>query len=307
MAEASAPAFTQSSPTESPRLTPAVRGLLAANIGLYFLQVTIVQPADLANWLGYSPLHFPARWWTVLTYAFVHGGFWHLVLNLFGLWMFGPRVEHAWGARAFLPFYAAAAVGGWGAHAALVPGGGLIGASAAVLGVMVAYASRWPDDEVYFFGVLPMKVRWFVVALVVINLASGVLDSGAGGVGYFAHLGGLGAGWLYLRVAGLNQPASASRSRVETAPDLSDEPPRAIPRSGPKPRESRTEADDVLAKSKALFGAVRRSVPSSPRDAVRREALDRVLDKIARHGMASLTPDERTLLDDESRRLREPG
>ncbi len=130
-------------------------------------------------------------------------------------------------------------------------------------------------------------------------------DAGAGGVGYFAHLGGLGAGWLYLRVAGLNQPASAWRSRVETAPDLSDDPPRAIPRTGPKPRESRTEADDVLAKSKALFGAVRRPM-ASPRDAVRREALDRVLDKIARHGMASLTPDERTLLDDESRRLREP-
>jgi membrane associated rhomboid family serine protease len=306
MAEASAPAYLQSGPTESPRITPAVQALLVANVALYFLQVTIVQPVDLASWLGYTPTHFPARWWSPLTYAFVHGGFWHLALNLFGLWMFGPRVEHAWGTRAFLPFYAACALGGWGAHYAFMRGGGLIGASAAVLGVMVAYAARWPDDEVYLFGVVPVKVRWFVVGLVVMNLASSIMDSGTGGgVAYVAHLGGLVTGWLYLRVVGT--PASGWRSRVETAPDVSDDPPRAVPRSAPKPREPRTETDDVVAKSRALFGVGRRTPPRPLRDAVRREALDRVLDKIAQHGMGSLTADERVLLDDESRRLREPS
>lgn len=306
MAEASAPAYLQSGPTESPRMTPAVQGLLVLNVALYFLQATIVQPADVAAWLGYSPTHFPARWWTPATYAFVHGGFWHLALNLFGLWMFGPRVEHAWGTRAFLPFYAAAALGGWGAHYLFARGGGLIGASAAVLGVMVAYASRWPDDEVALFGVIPVKVRWFVVGLVVVNLVSSLLDAGGGGgVAYVAHLGGLVTGWAYLRLVGA--PSGGWRSRVETAPDLSDDPPRAVPRSAPKPREPRTETDDVVAKSRALFGGSRRSASRPPRDAVRREALDRVLDKIAQHGMGSLTSDERSLLDDESRRLREPN
>jgi membrane associated rhomboid family serine protease len=285
-------------------MTPAVQWIIAANVLVYFLQVTIVQPADVAAWLGYSPSLFPSRWWTALSYQFVHGGFWHIALNLFGLWMFGPRVEHAWGARAFTPFYLFCGLGGWLAHFALVQHGGLIGASAAVLGVMVAYASRWPDDEVYLFGVLPLKVRWFVVGLVVINLASGILDSGTGGVGYFAHLGGLAAGWLYLRISGLN--ATGWRSRVETAPDLPDEPPRAIPRGTQRAREPRSESDDAVAKSRALFSTVRRTSPSTAlRDPVRREELDRVLDKIARHGMGSLTSDERSLLDDESRRLRE--
>jgi hypothetical protein len=112
-------------------------------------------------------------------------------------------------------------------------------------------------------------------------------------------------GWAYLRIVGT--PAAGWRSRVETAPDLSDDPPRAIPRSVPKPRDPRSDTDDVVAKSRALFGAGRRVPARPPRDAVRREALDRVLDKIAQHGMGSLTSDERSLLDDESRRLREPN
>lgn len=300
---------TETAPPDAPRLTPVVQWVAAVAVALYFLQVTVVQPSDVSAWLGYEPGRFPARWWTPVTYTAVHGGFWHLALNLLGLCMFGPRVERVWGTRAFAGLFAVAALGGWAGHVAVVRDGGLIGASAAVLGVMVAYASRWPDDEVYLFGVIPMRIRWLIVGLVALNLANGLLDRGGVGVAYFGHLGGIAAGWLWVRVLG--GPGRGVRSRVQTAPEPTDEPPRAIPRGG-RPRGGlRGDAEhpdhDVVAKSRAALAAWRPSAPApAGRDPVRREALDRVLDKIASHGMQSLTADERALLDDESRRLQKP-
>lgn len=310
---------SDASQTDAPRLTPVVQGVLVASVASYFLQVTVVQPSAVAAWLGYEPRHFPGRWWTAVTYAVVHGGFWHLALNLLGLSMFGPRVERAWGTRGFLGLFALSALGGWAAHVVAVPSSGLIGASAAVLGVMVAYASRWPEDEVYLFGVIPLRIRWLILGLVAINLASGVLDRG-GGVAYFGHLGGLAAGWLTVRVIGGG--SRSGRSRVQTAPELTDDIPRAIPRAGGRGREAprgeaprgeapRGEAPhndrDVVARSRAALASWHPPTPApAGRDPVRREELDRVLDKIASHGMQSLTADERALLDDESRRLQKP-
>ena len=76
----------------------------------------------------------------------------------------------------------------------------LLGASAAVLGVLLAYAVRWPDDEVQIFPLfISMKVKWVVVLLGGINLLFGLTTAGAAsGVAYVAHLGGLAAGGVFL-------------------------------------------------------------------------------------------------------------
>jgi membrane associated rhomboid family serine protease len=303
MSEAPAPYLTESDPTDAPRITPAVQWIIGLNIVVYFLQVTIVQPADLQSALGFEPARFPAHWWGILTYAFAHGGFWHIALNLYTLWIFGPRVEHAWSAAEFTRFYLLCALGGSLTHFAFVRDGGvLIGASAAVLGVMVAYAARWPNDEVYLFGVIPVKVRWLVVGLVVVNLLSGLASDGAG-VAYLAHVGGIVAAWLYLRT--MHFSAERVRSHVATAPDYPEDGPRPVPRGSNRPREPRTETDDIVAKSRAILGApIRRPIATGKSEPKRREALDRVLDKIAATGMQSLTSDERRVLDEESKRLR---
>jgi membrane associated rhomboid family serine protease len=303
MPEAPASFTTTSDPTDAPRLTPAVQWLLALNVAIYFLQVTIIQPADLQSALGFDPARFPSHWWGVLSYAFAHGGFWHVALNMYTLWVFGPRVEHAWSAGEFTRFYIVCALGGAAAHALLGRDGGLlIGASAAVIGVMVAYASRWPNDEVYLFGVFPMKVKWLVIGMAVLNLVSGFWAGATdGGVAYLAHVGGIVAGYLYLKMAQLN--ADRGRTQVALAPDYPEDGPRPVPR-GTRPREPRSESDDAVAKSRALLSTGRRTMTASKMEPKRREALDRVLDKIAATGMHSLTTDERRLLDDESRRLR---
>jgi membrane associated rhomboid family serine protease len=295
---------------EISRSPTAVYWLIGLCVGVFFVQTTLVGDVNMANALGYAPGDLADRsLWTVATYMFVHGGALHLALNMWTLWLFGPRVERAWGASTFTWFYLWCGIGGWAAHYMFQREGGvLIGASAAILGVAVAYASRWPDEEVYFFGVVPMKVRWLVIFMALINIVMAVLDSGSlGGTAYAAHLGGMAAGWIYLR-APSTQSLDRFRRRIAPAPDYGDETPRPVPKSSARPRER--DVDDIVAQSKAAVARVR-PVVATPRvapTAVAEQpstALDAVLDKIAQEGMASLTTAEKLLLDEWSKKLRE--
>jgi membrane associated rhomboid family serine protease len=287
----------------------AVHWLIGLCVGVFFVQKTLVGDANMAQWLGYAKGDLQAgALWSIASYMFVHGGLAHLALNMWTLWLFGPRVERAWGSSTFTWFYLWCGLGGWAFHFMFQREGGvLIGASAAILGVAVAYASRWPDDEVLFFGIVPMKVRWLVVFMAVVNIVMAVLNQGSiGGTAYAAHIGGMVAGWLYLR-SPTAQSIDRLRKRIAPAPDYGDEPPRAVPRSSSRPRER--EVDDIVAQSKAAVARTRPVREAAPVATVPTPAtaLDAVLDKIAAKGMASLTSAEKLLLEEWSRRLRETG
>lgn len=289
---------------------PAVAWLLGINVALYFLQVTVVSPTDLYDGLGFhsQDLRDLGRaWWTIGTYMFVHGGFWHLALNMYTLWLFGPRVERAWTPGEFTRFYLFCGLGGWFLHLFMPGDGVLIGASAAVMGVMLAYATLWPHEMVYLFGVIPMTVRWLMVLVAVTNLLGGITATPGSDIAYLAHLGGLGAAWLYLRTSSAVNLARLRR-HVEPVPDLPEEDlPRAVPRS---PRAPQRDTDDVVTRSKRATqqratGGQAQPRPTAPAgnetDAAR---LDRVLDKISAQGISSLTHEELQLLDDASKRRR---
>jgi len=299
---------------EPSRSTPAVYWLIGLCVAVFFVQQTLVGDANMANALGYSPGDIAAHsLWTVVTYMFVHGGLMHLVLNMWTLWLFGPRVERAWGSSTFTWFYLWCGLGGWAFHYMFErQGAALIGASAAILGVAVAYASRWPDDEVLFFGIVPMKVRWLVVFMAIINVAFAVMDQGsADGTAYFAHIGGILAALIYLRTPNA-QSLDRFRRRIAAAPDYGDETPRPVPKNSSRPRDR--DVDDIVAQSKAAVARVRPAqqpatvatamVASAPPPST---ALDAVLDKIAAEGLTSLTTAEKLLLDEWSKRLRELG
>ena len=298
---------------ESPRMTRAVQALIAITVAIYFLQVAALGDRDVWNWLAFERSDLTHSLWTVVTYAFVHFGFWHILFNMYNLWIFGPRVEQLWSPGRFVAFYLWCALGGVMGHLMFGGGGMLMGASASVMGVMLAYAMHWPDDELLLFGVLPMKVKWLVAILVVANVIQGVGSftmSGASGssVAYTAHLGGLAFAWFYLRTPSA-QSLDRLRQRISPVADTPDEPPRAIPRSAPRPRERTNDrgsaSDEAVAKSKAVV--VKRHAPQAlPRSVndPRAEALNLVLDKISATGIESLTSDERRLLDDVSRTLR---
>ena len=101
---------------------------------------------------------------------FVHAWLAHIAFNMLTLWMFGPRLEHVWGTRSFLQFYIWCGLGGAIAHLIFAQHTAVIGASGAISGVLVAYALRWPDEEVYLFGVIPMKSRWLIAAMIGMNI-----------------------------------------------------------------------------------------------------------------------------------------
>jgi hypothetical protein len=211
-----------------------------------------------------------------------------------------------WVTGHFTRFYLWCGLGGLLAHALLVGGGVLIGASAAIMGVMLGYAINWPDEEVAVFGVIPMKVKWLVTLFVALNLVGGIamLGSAGGGIAYFAHLGGLAFGWLYMRMP---SPSALERlrPRVSQVPDETDEPPRAVPRSLPRNRERLSEIDEIVARSNAMSNRRNAAVmPPRKTETPGSGALDLVLDKISEHGLESLTPAERKLLEDFSKELR---
>ncbi len=289
-------------------VTPAVRWLLAVNVGVYFLQLVLFGSDNVAGWLGLAPEDFPGKWWTVGTYMFVHAGLMHLGLNMLMLWMFGPRMEREFGTRSFTYFYLWCGLGGAVFHLLFVQRGLVVGASGAVVGVVLSYALRWPDEDVYLFGVMPMRARWLAVWMIAWNVGMAIADMtgfSRSGTAWMAHVGGLVFAWLYI-----NAPKSSSlekiRRHVSTVPDETEV--RPIPPRGQRARkrESMPAADEAVARSHSIHK--KRPIPvdavaTQPRRR-RSDDIDALLDKISKEGIGSLTAEERLLLEDVSRRLR---
>jgi membrane associated rhomboid family serine protease len=279
-------------------------------VAIAFIQLTFFyqDPDMLRRALGFEKSDLGnSQWWSLVTYMFAHKGILHLFVNMLMLWFFGPRLEHSWGAASFTRLYIWCGLGGLLAHALLGGEGVLIGASAAIMGVMMAYAVSWPDEEIFLFGVIPMKVKWMVALFVAVNLASGIASFGdsGGGVAYFAHLGGILFALIYIRTPS-PRGFDRIRNRVSLAPDDTDEPPRAVPRSITRNRERMSEIDEIVARSNAVSSRRGQMVSQQKADSSHdsSETLDLILDKISERGLESLTEAELKVLEQASKDLR---
>jgi hypothetical protein len=220
---------------------------------------------------------------------FVHGGFLHLVFNMLLLYFFGPALEERMRGTGFGLFYFTCGFGGAAFSYAVglfTPVAPFIGASGAVLGVALAFAMNWPNAPIYIFPLpMPIKVKWLVGFLVVTN----VLMAGSGaesGIAYTAHLGGLLFGFIYI----------SSEERVMRRAKEVLYKQRQTQRSTPPKRRE---------KEKETVGAVKPQCATETHgQESRQDAIDRVLDKISKTGVESLTPEERLLLEEQSRQLR---
>ncbi len=181
-------------------LPPVTQALLLANVAIFFLG-ELLGPGLLsafALWpigAGFWP-------WQVGTYAFLHGSFNHLFFNMLGLWMFGGELEHVWGPKRFLQFYAASVVA-----AALTQllvnfllgsASPTIGASGGLFGLLLAFAMIFPNRIILLFFVIPMKAKYLVALYGILELYQGVYVNNSG-VAHFAHLGGMLGGLITLR------------------------------------------------------------------------------------------------------------
>ncbi len=251
-------------------MTPWARRLLIANVVMFLVTAVAEQsPAliRLISSLVLVPALIPQRPWTIVTYAFLHAGFVHLLFNMIGLFFFGPRLESVLGGRRFLGLYFTSAIVAAFASLLLEPSAAVVGASGAVFGVLVGFAKFWPRDRIYFWGIIPIEARVFIVLLAVYSVFGG-LTSG-GGIAHFAHLGGLLGGWVYLKVVDHRSPARRFRKKAE-------------------PTFSRPSVGDIERW---------RNIPRESLHPVNREELDRIMKKVQEQGPQSLDKKERAYLE----------
>jgi membrane associated rhomboid family serine protease len=191
-------------------MTPWVFRLLLANV-LAFL-VTFQSLGFWAHWFGFQAASALVRPWTPMTYMFLHGGALHLAFNMIALFFFGPRLEMRLGGERFLGLYVVSGLAG-AALSVVTPFATIIGASAAVFGILFAFSRYYPRERIYIWGVLPVESRILVLFLAGFSIWAGLTGSG-GNVAHFAHLGGFVGGWIFLKIAERTSPAERFRREV---------------------------------------------------------------------------------------------
>ncbi len=290
-----------------PRLPRTVTWVVAILAVVEFLQWTVVLPADVQAALGFRRADLElGRWWTTLTFPLVHRDLTLLLLNAYAIALFGSRLEVAWGARRFLSFLVLAGFGGWVLQLVSGGDGPLLGASAAALGALAAYAMRWGDERHGVAGGFEVQGRWLTVMVGAMILLVGLRAGDGGGVGFLAHLGGLVTAWSFVRATPVLL-VERLRDGVSSLPDApaEDQLPRAIPKSAPRSR-GRETIDDGVSRTNAQ--AARRATSRRqvrPEETPAAPSLDAILDKISAKGIDQLTAEERRFLDDYSKRRRD--
>ena len=248
-------------------MTPWVKRLLVANVVIYLF--SRVSPAVMSDF-GFIPQLALLRPWTLVTYAFLHANFPHVLFNMLMLFFFGPRLEERLSSATFIWFYLVCSVGGAVLSFALSPGAMVVGASGAIFGVVVGFARYWPRENIYIWGILPVQARILAIFMVASSLIAGVMGA-QDGIAHFAHLGGLVAGWIFLR------RWERRRHRRVVKPTVRRQ--KAAP----------VEDGDAVQRWEAI--------PRERLHEINREELEGLLRKVGKAGAQALTSDEREFLD----------
>lgn len=270
-------------------ISPVTRRLLFITVGIFILDFLLwprpvmYTPFDRVfglSWNGISS----GMLWQVVTYAFLHGGFWHLLGNMVGLYFFGSEIEQRVGSRRFLLLYLGCGVlGGLGwlllsadAHSVC------IGASASVLGILGTFAALYPHRQITLlvFFVLPVTLTARTLVIIVGVVSVLLLRSEAGGIAHAAHLAGGAAGYFY------GWRLARGRYRGVAAP------PWNLQR--------------LFSHWRARMRRGQFRVMGTPMDdgPVDWADVDRVLLKVKALGMGALTKADRDVLDRASRKVR---
>ncbi len=266
-------------------MPPAVKLILIANVVVFLLQVlSRLMELPMELFFGLSRLAYE-KWlvYQVFSYMWLHSTeqIMHLLFNMLGIWMFGRELEIVWGTRQFLKYYLICGIGA-GIFILILDllfGVGFsitIGASGALFGLLLASAMSWPDRMVYIYFLFPVKMKWFVAAFGFISFF-GVMGGVGGNISHAGHLGGILAGFLYIIYRRQNWGKFFS---------------------GKKRRR------DGISDAKVVHIRDYRKEPTSFAErtfAETEKRVDELLDRIARHGLHSLTPEERKFLDSVGR------
>jgi membrane associated rhomboid family serine protease len=252
-------------------LTPWVQRLLITNV-VMFLITSSSQALFRELWF-YPPIAI-YRPWTIVTYMFLHGGVGHLFFNMLGLFFFGPRLESRLGGKAFLWLYFLSGIGGALFQTVFASAAPMVGASGAIYGLLIAFAYYWPREKILVMFVLPMEI-WLAVTLYVIYSLYAGMGNVAGGIAHFAHLGGAGVGFAFLKWWEW-QKGSAKRSFK---------------------RKMRPDATPAGFVGDRVAIARWKEISIDTLHELNREEVERLLDKAQKDGPSSLLDQEREFLD----------
>ena len=249
-------------------MTKTVKALIMINVFVFlFVNVFKAFSIKVIYLFGMAPQLVLKKFmiWQFITYMFVHVDFWHLFINMLMLWFFGPAIEQAWGRNRFLTFYFFTGIGAALCSLVLSYNSIIIGASGAIFGLLVAYAMMFPETIILVFFILPMKIKYAVFLFAGIELWM-VSQSPGDGIAHFAHLGGALFGYLYLKSGWLRR--QLAYISIDSFKDW---------------RSSKNKQRQQLSQEEF------------------NRRVDIILDKISKHGMDSLTKEERRILDKRSK------
>jgi len=184
-------------------MTPAVKKLIYINAGVFlFQQITssqIILLFGLIPKLVFSDLYV----WQLFTYQFLHGGFFHILFNMFALWMFGCELERQWGSQFFMKYYLLCAI--WAGISSTIFTASsttpIIGASGAVYGILLAYGLYFPERKILIYFLFPVKMKHFLIFIGALEFFSAMSATNSG-IAHLAHLGGMVFGFFYLQRSG---------------------------------------------------------------------------------------------------------
>lgn len=231
--------------TRPERFPPIVKNLIIINALVFLAQAVFDKQYQLTELLMMRPITSQAlrdavasipphmevpefKPYQVFTHMFAHAPFpmfYHILFNMFTLWMFGRVLENVWGSKRFLIFYIACGLGAAALHLGLqyfrseqlleaiqahnqagidkYQGAlaGALGASGAIMGVMVAFAYLFPNTELYIMLIpIPVKAKWAMLGLAAIDLFGGVSQIQGDNIAHFAHLGGAITGFIIVLI-----------------------------------------------------------------------------------------------------------
>jgi membrane associated rhomboid family serine protease len=220
---------------------PIVKNLIIINVLVWIAQQMLGQQLHLTERISLYPI-MPQKLYDILvsqavyadyekfqpyqiaTHMFAHGPIYHILFNMFALWMFGRILENVWGPKRFLFFYLICGVGAAACHLAiqyfrceqllhffetngiqmtplLGAAAPAVGASGAIMGLLVAFAYLFPNTELYIMFIpVPVKAKWAVIAMAAIDLFGGVANISGDNVAHFAHLGGAITGFILVLI-----------------------------------------------------------------------------------------------------------
>jgi membrane associated rhomboid family serine protease len=276
-------------------VAPWCKTIILINCAVFLLQQTTRgEGRFFMEWLAASPegIFEHGRIWQLWTATFLHDGIWHILGNMWFLWLVGREMESLYGSRDFLAFYLMAAgvsTLGWAAIQAISGSSALmVGASGAVMAVMTLYTLYYPRREILFFFI-PMPMWALLGIYLVLPMVSGPGHL----VAYESHLAGAAFGYCYkqfdLRWSRL-VGGRFRRPRLKIFSPVPRDPSRSR-----APSSSRIAGEGMGGKSSSVS-----VLPEEQLDA----RLDEVLAKIAREGRGGLTDDDQRVLQEASRRAR---